>query len=75
MVCCDYVHIFAIFSQVQLSLIDRRPLASGLLELCTKHGVSVLAYGVLAGGFLTNHWLGRTHPDHVSVLMSYMATK
>ena len=40
-------------SQVQLSLLDRRPL-QGLTELCRERGVAVLAYGALAGGLLSD---------------------
>jgi aryl-alcohol dehydrogenase-like predicted oxidoreductase len=40
-------------SQVQLSLLDRRPLR-GLTELCRERGVTVLAYGALAGGLLSD---------------------
>lgn len=40
-------------SQVQLSLLDRRPL-KGLVELCRERGVTVLAYGALAGGLLSD---------------------
>ena len=40
-------------SQVQLSLLDRRPL-KGLTELCRERGVTVLAYGALAGGLLSD---------------------
>lgn len=61
--------------QVQLSLIDQRPLTSGLLDLCSKHGVSVLAYGALAGGFLTDCWLGHDLLEQVSVPMSSVATR
>lgn len=40
-------------SQVQLSLLDRRPL-KGLTELCRERGVAVFAYGALAGGLLSD---------------------
>ena len=40
-------------SQVQLSLLDRRPL-KGLTELCGERGVTVFAYGALAGGLLSD---------------------
>ena len=40
-------------SQVQLSLLDRRPL-KGLTELCRERGVTVFAYGTLAGGLLSD---------------------
>ena len=40
-------------SQVQLSLLDRRPLR-GLADLCRKRGVTLLCYGALAGGLLSD---------------------
>lgn len=49
--------------QVQYSLIDRRPLESGLVSLCEEHCISILAYGVLAGGFLTDNWLDQEQPQ------------
>jgi len=49
-------------NQVSFSLIDRRA-ASGLTELCVRHGVNLLAYGTLAGGLLTERWLGQPEPD------------
>ncbi len=39
--------------QVQLSLLDRRPLA-GLTDFCRERGVTVLCYGALAGGLLSD---------------------
>ena len=38
-------------NQVQLSLLDRRPLA-GLADFCLERGVALLCYGTLAGGLL-----------------------
>lgn len=49
-------------NQVCFSLVDRRP-ESGLVELCQESGVKLLAYGTLAGGFLTERWLGAPEPD------------
>ena len=40
-------------NQVQLSLLDRRPLG-GLAALCLERGVTLLCYGTLAGGLLTS---------------------
>lgn len=48
--------------QVCFSLIDRRPL-HGLTAVCAMHGVQLLVYGTLAGGFLTERWLGAPEPD------------
>lgn len=48
--------------QVQYSLLDRRPERS-LVELARKHDVSLLCYGTVAGGFLSDRWLGRAAPS------------
>ncbi len=48
-------------NQVCFSLIDRRP-EQGLADLCLRQGVKLLAYGTLAGGFLTERWLGVPEP-------------
>jgi aryl-alcohol dehydrogenase-like predicted oxidoreductase len=50
--------------QVQLSLLDRRPLG-GLARFAMLEGVSLLAYGALAGGFIDRRWLGRPDPGPV----------
>jgi aryl-alcohol dehydrogenase-like predicted oxidoreductase len=47
--------------QVQYSLLDRRPQHS-LVALGIKRGVQLLCYGTLAGGFLTERWLGQPEP-------------
>jgi aryl-alcohol dehydrogenase-like predicted oxidoreductase len=47
--------------QVQYSLLDARP-AGAMAEACGRHGVSLLCYGSLAGGFLGQSWLGRSDP-------------
>jgi aryl-alcohol dehydrogenase-like predicted oxidoreductase len=47
--------------QVQYSLLDRRP-ERGMVELCASHGVALLCYGTLAGGLLTERWLGAEPP-------------
>lgn len=47
--------------QTQYSLLDRRP-RGGLAGLATQHGMHLLCYGTLAGGFLTEHWLGQPEP-------------
>ena len=48
-------------NQVQVSLLDRRAFR-GTAELCREHGIALLAYGTLAGGFLSERWLGRPDP-------------
>jgi aryl-alcohol dehydrogenase-like predicted oxidoreductase len=47
--------------QVQYSLIDRRPAAS-MVEACRERGIALLCYGSLAGGFLSERWLGADEP-------------
>ncbi|MFN3643657.1 MAG: aldo/keto reductase [Gemmobacter sp.] len=48
-------------AQVQYSLLDRRP-AGRLADWGRARGVQFLCYGTLAGGFLTEAWLGRPDP-------------
>jgi len=48
--------------QVQYSVLDRRP-ENGLAALCEAHGVGLLCYGSVAGGFLSDRWLGRPEPS------------
>ncbi len=47
--------------QAQYSLLDRRP-EREMTSLCAERGVRLLAYGVLAGGFLSERWLGAPDP-------------
>ena len=51
--------------QVQYSALDHRP-EGALSELCSEHRVGLICYGVLAGGFLSDRWLGRVPPDEPS---------
>ena len=48
-------------NQVCHSLLDRRA-AGAMTEVCRTHGVQLLAYGALAGGLLSDRWLGRPAP-------------
>ena len=48
--------------QVQYSLLDRRP-EQALAALARRHGIALLCYGTVAGGFLGDAWLGRPEPD------------
>jgi len=45
------------FHQVQYSLLDRRP-----AERMAKMSVPLLCYGALAGGFMSERWLGAKEP-------------
>ena len=48
-------------TQVQYSLLDRRP-QFALAALCAERSLQMLCYGTLAGGFLTERWLGKDEP-------------
>jgi aryl-alcohol dehydrogenase-like predicted oxidoreductase/enamine deaminase RidA (YjgF/YER057c/UK114 family) len=48
-------------NQVSFSLLDRRA-AGRMSDFCKAHGVKLLAYGTLAGGFLTDRWVGQAEP-------------
>jgi aryl-alcohol dehydrogenase-like predicted oxidoreductase len=47
--------------QMQYSVLDERP-HNGMLDLCRAHGIAVICYGTVAGGFLSERWLGRPEP-------------
>jgi len=49
-------------NQVSGSLLDRRFTAK-LGPYCAAHGVGLLCYGTVLGGFLSERWLGSTEPD------------
>ncbi|WP_341913324.1 aldo/keto reductase [Ferrovibrio terrae] len=49
-------------TQVQYSVLDSRP-ERGLVELCRAHGIGLLCYGALAGGFLSEAWLDKPEPQ------------
>ena len=48
-------------AQVQYSLLDARP-SGEFSKWCAANQVSIVCYGVLAGGFLTEHWHGQADP-------------
>jgi aryl-alcohol dehydrogenase-like predicted oxidoreductase len=48
-------------NQVQYSLVDRRP-AARMAAICRERGISLLTYGTLLGGLLSEAWLGRSEP-------------
>jgi aryl-alcohol dehydrogenase-like predicted oxidoreductase len=48
--------------QLQYSLLDDRPRASGMARFCADHGIGLLCYGTIAGGFLSQRWLGEAEP-------------
>lgn len=52
-------------NQVQYSLIDRR-VESAMQPFCQQHGIALLPYGPLAGGFLSKKFLGMAVPPKES---------
>ncbi|EED21239.1 aryl-alcohol dehydrogenase, putative [Talaromyces stipitatus ATCC 10500] len=48
-------------NQVQFSLIDTRPTVK-MGQACEEHGIKLLTYGTLCGGFLAESWLGKSEP-------------
>ena len=50
-------------AQVPFSLIDHRP-KGDFTDLCQKHSIALLAYGTLAGGFISSRWLGAPDPGN-----------
>ena len=48
-------------TQVQYSLLDSRP-DQGMVSLCKERGIQLLCYGTLAGGLLSEAWLGQAEP-------------
>ena len=48
-------------NQVQYSVLDHRP-EEDFSDLCQQHDIKLLCYGVIAGGFLTDRYLGLKEP-------------
>lgn len=53
--------IEVVSNQVCYSLLDQRA-AAEMTQLCLKHGVKLLAFGTVAGGFLSEKWVGKPEP-------------
>jgi len=49
-------------NQVQFSLLDRRPL-NKMVAFCAKSGVKLLCYGVVAGGLISEKYVGQPEPS------------
>lgn len=49
-------------NQICYSLLDQRA-AGAMTQLCVDRGVKIFAFGTLAGGFLTDRWLGVPEPE------------
>src|ERR1700730_15723111 len=53
-------------NQVQYSIVDRRPEAR-MAAFCADHAVTLLAYGTLLGGLLSEKYLGRPEPQRAEL--------
>ena len=53
-------------NQIQYSLVDRRPEVA-MAGFCQAHEVSLLAYGTLCGGLLSDRYLGQPEPAPASL--------
>ena len=49
-------------TQVQFSMLDQRPLNT-MAPYCAEKGIGILAYGALAGGYLTERYLDKPPPQ------------
>jgi len=49
-------------NQVQYSIIDRRPEVK-MIPFCLEHNISLLAYGSICGGLISESYLGRIEPS------------
>ena len=49
-------------NQLCYSLLDQRA-AGEMAAYCAQRGIAILAFGTLAGGFLTDKWLGAPEPE------------
>ena len=48
--------------QVQLSALDRRPIQSGMADWCAENNISLIAFGTVGSGILSNKYLGKGAP-------------
>jgi aryl-alcohol dehydrogenase-like predicted oxidoreductase len=65
--------------QVQLSALDRRPVQSGMADWCAANDVSLIGFGTVGSGILSNEYLGRNTPPtqeerNTASLRMYSAT-
>ncbi|KXT00119.1 hypothetical protein AC579_7199 [Pseudocercospora musae] len=55
-------------NQVSCSVLDLRLVRGRIASVCAEHGVGVLAYGTLLGGFLSEKWLHAEEPKDLESL-------
>lgn len=60
-------NIQIVSNQVQYSIVDRRPEVK-MIPFCLKHNISLLAYGSLLGGLMSERYLGRVQPPSATEL-------
>ena len=48
--------------QVQLSALDRRPVQSGMADWCAENNVSLIGFGTVGSGILSDRYLGKGAP-------------
>lgn len=53
-------------NQICHSLLDQRA-ATEMTDVCTEYDVKLLAFGTLAGGFLTDKWLNKDEPTETEL--------
>jgi aryl-alcohol dehydrogenase-like predicted oxidoreductase len=53
--------IRVVSNQVQYSLVDRRPEVH-MAQFCQEHGITLLTYGTLCGGLLSDAFVGQPEP-------------
>ncbi len=56
-------------NQVQYSILDQRP-EKLMAPFCQKHGMSLLTYGTLLGGFLSEKYLNSPDPHRADLITS-----
>lgn len=58
------VGIDIVSAQVQYSVMDRRP-EKGFADFCKANNIHMLCYGSLAGGFISERYLGQPEPTDI----------
>jgi aryl-alcohol dehydrogenase-like predicted oxidoreductase len=53
-------------NQVQYSIIDRRPEVK-MIRFCRKHNISLLTYGSICGGLLSERYIGKPEPSIIDL--------
>ncbi len=53
--------IEVVSNQVQYSIVDRRP-EQRMAAFCSKHGITLLTYGTVLGGLMSEKYLGHPEP-------------